>query len=86
MQQSARIGECFFFPAGQVIHAKSHCRRQYSLSAAFGLRQWIRCFTAAAWTDARLQASLNITNPIFAVCFCGSARKLRNPALRRRHD
>lgn len=33
--QSVRIGEVFFFPAGQVVHAQSHCRRQYSVVCSF---------------------------------------------------
>src|ERR1700730_18310212 len=59
-----QFGEIFFFPAGQVVHAKSHCQRQYSVVCSFrpeAAEVWFH--SPLQWTDARLQASLNITNP-----------------------
>jgi AraC family transcriptional regulator len=59
-----RFGEMFFFPAGQLVHARSRCRRQYSVVCSFrpeALEDWFE--NRLQWTDARLQATLNITNP-----------------------
>jgi AraC family transcriptional regulator len=78
--QSARIGEVFFFPAGQVVHAKSHCRRQYSVVCSFrpeAVDLWFH--SRQPWTDARLQASLNITNPSIRSLLLRLGDELRNP-------
>jgi AraC family transcriptional regulator len=78
--QSARIGEVFFFPAGQVVHAKSHCRRQYSVVCSFrpeAVDLWFH--SRQPWTDARLQASLNITNPSIRSVLFRLGEELRNP-------
>jgi AraC family transcriptional regulator len=80
IQQSARIGEVFFFPAGQVIHAKSHCRRQYSVVCSFRPEAMDPLFhSRLRWTDARLQASLNITNPNIRSLLLRLGEELRNP-------
>jgi AraC family transcriptional regulator len=78
--QSARIGEVFFFPAREVVHAKSHCRRQYSIVCCFrqeAVDLW--CQGNARWTDAQLQASLNIVNPSIRSMLFKLGEELRNP-------
>jgi AraC family transcriptional regulator len=70
----------FFFPAGQVVHAKSHCQRQYSVVCSFrpdAAELWFH--DRLQWTDARLQASLNITNPGMRSLLCRLGEELRNP-------
>jgi AraC family transcriptional regulator len=75
-----RFGEVFFFPAGQVVHAKSHCQRQYSVVCSFGLEALDRWFHGHLhWTHARLQAGLNITDPSIRSLLCRLGEELRNP-------
>ena len=78
--RSARIGEVFFFPAGQVVHAQSHCRRQYSVVCCFrpeAADLWFH--SRLGWTDARLQASLNIHHPGIRSLLLRLGEELRNP-------
>ena len=75
-----RFGEIFFFPAGQVVHAKSHCRRQYSVVCSFrpeAMEPWFQ--GRLQWTDARLQGSLNITNPSIRSLLTRLGEELLNP-------
>ena len=75
-----RFGEVFFFPAGQVVHTLSQCRRQYSVVCSFrpgAVERWSR--GGLQWTDARLQASLNITNPSIRSLLSRLGEELRNP-------
>jgi AraC family transcriptional regulator len=75
-----RFGEIFFFPAGQVVHAKSHCRRQYSVVCSFRPEAMERWFQGRLqWTDARLQGSLNITNPSIRSLLARLGEELLNP-------
>jgi AraC family transcriptional regulator len=75
-----RFGEVFFFPAGQTVHAKSHCRRQYSVVCSFRPEAMGLGFHGRLqWTDARLQASLNITNPSIRSLLSRLGEELRNP-------
>ena len=78
--QFERFGEMFFFPAGQVIHAKSRCQRQYSVVCSFrpeALEPWFQ--GRLQWTDARLQGSLNITNPSIRSLLVRLGEELLNP-------
>lgn len=80
MPRSARIGEVFFFPAGQVVHAKSQCRRQYSVVCSFrpeAMDLWFH--SRLQWTDARLQATLNIANPHIRGLLFRLGEELRTP-------
>jgi AraC family transcriptional regulator len=80
IQQFERFGEIFFFPAGQVVHARSHCRHQYSVVCSFrpeAAEVWFQ--RGLRWTDARLQASLNITNPSLRSLLSRLGKELRNP-------
>ena len=75
-----RFGEVFFFPAGQVVHTKSQCRRQYSVVCSFrpgAVESWSH--GGLQWTDARLQASLNITNPSIRSLLSRLGEELRSP-------
>jgi AraC family transcriptional regulator len=77
-----RFGEMFFFPAGRVVHAKSQCRRQYSIVCSFrpeAAEPWFH--SPPRWTDARLQASLNITNPSIRNLLSRLGEELRNPGI-----
>jgi AraC family transcriptional regulator len=59
-----RIGEIFFFPAGHLVHAVSHCRYQHSIVCRFqpeAAAGWLD--QDVKWTRARLQASLDVTHP-----------------------
>jgi AraC family transcriptional regulator len=76
----ARFGEVFFFPAGQVVHAKSQCQRQYSVVCSFQPEAVELGFHGRPqWTDARLQASLNITNPSIRSLLSRLGKELRDP-------
>jgi AraC family transcriptional regulator len=80
MQQFERFGEVFFFPAGQVVHARSQCRHQYSVVCSFRPEAGeLRFQQHLQWTDARLQASLNITNPSIRTLLRRVGDELRNP-------
>jgi AraC family transcriptional regulator len=82
LHQFERFGEVFFFPAGQVVHAKSHCRHQYSVVCIIhpdAARLWFQ--DGLQWTDARLQASLNITNPSIRSLLARLGDELRTPGL-----
>jgi AraC family transcriptional regulator len=75
-----RFGEVFYFPAGRAVHAKSHCRRQYSVVCSLlpeAVDPWFR--GRLQWTDARLQASLNITNPSIRSLLARLGEELRYP-------
>jgi AraC family transcriptional regulator len=75
-----RFGEVFFFPAGHVVHARSQCRHQYSVVCIFQPKSGeLRFHDGLQWTDARLQASLNITNPSIRGLLCRLGDELRNP-------
>jgi AraC family transcriptional regulator len=79
-RQFERFGEIFFFPAGRVVHAKSHCRQQFSVVCSFrpeAVHLWLR--SGLEWTDARLQAGLNITNPSIRSLLVRLGDELRNP-------
>jgi AraC family transcriptional regulator len=78
--QFERFGEVFFFPAGQTVHAKSECRRQYSVVCSFRPEAAeLRFQGRLQWTDARLHASLNITNPNIRSLLYRLGEELRNP-------
>ena len=80
LHQFERFGEVFFFPAGEVVHAKSHCRHQYSVVCSLrpeAAELWFHC--GLQWTDARLQASLNITHPSIRALLSRLGEELRNP-------
>jgi AraC family transcriptional regulator len=82
MQQFERFGEVFFFPAGQLVHAKSHCRHQYSVVCSFNplaVGAWFH--GELQWTDARLQAALNITNANVRTLLLRLGEELRSPGL-----
>jgi len=74
-----RFGEVFFFPAGQLVHARSACRHQYSVVCSFrpeAREFWLRDLQ---WNDARVRASLNITNPAIRGLLSRLGEELRNP-------
>jgi AraC family transcriptional regulator len=78
--QFQRFGEVFFFPAGQVVHAKSSCRHQFSVVCNFrpeAVEFWFH--GGLQWTPARLQAGLNITNPSIRSLLSRLGEELRNP-------
>lgn len=78
--QFERFGEIFFFPAGQVVHAQSRCQRQYSVVCSFrpeAAEPWFH--GGLQWTEARLQASLNITNPSIRSLLGRLGEELLNP-------
>ena len=78
--QFERFGEIFFFPAGQVVHARSRCQRQYSVVCSFrpeAAEPWFH--GGLQWTEARLQASLNITNPSIRSLLGRLGEELLNP-------
>jgi AraC family transcriptional regulator len=78
---SVRIGEVFFFPAGEVVHATSHCRQQYSIVCSFrreAVDLWFQ--SKARWTDAQLQASLDIINPNIRNVLFRLGEEMRNPS------
>jgi AraC family transcriptional regulator len=80
LHQFERFGEIFFFPAGHVVHARSQCRQQYSVVCSFrpeAVDFWFQ--GGLRWTDARLQASLNIHNPSIRSLLCRLAEELRAP-------
>ncbi|WP_297494465.1 AraC family transcriptional regulator [Acidocella sp.] len=57
------IGELFLFPAQQLVHAKSDCRHQNSISFDFDpelMAKWVDC--NPEWTDKRLRACLDIVS------------------------
>jgi AraC family transcriptional regulator len=78
--QFERFGEVFFFPAGQLVHAQSRCRRQYSVVCSFrpdAVESWHQ--GSLTWTDARLRASLNIVNPNIRRLLARLEEELRHP-------
>src|SRR5689334_11385901 len=80
MHQFERFGEIFFFPAGHLVHAKSQCRHQYSVVCSFrpeAVEFWFHA--GLQWTDARLQASLNISCPSIRSLLSRLGEELRNP-------
>ena len=75
-----RFGEVFFFPAGEVVHAKSSCRHQFSVVCNYrpeAVEFWF--YGGLQWTDARLHASLNITNLNIRSLLGRLFEELRNP-------
>ena len=75
-----RFGELFFFPAGQVVHAKSCCRHQYSVVCSFRPEAVGFWFAGGLrWTQARLRAGLNITSPSIRSLLARLGEELRNP-------
>jgi AraC family transcriptional regulator len=80
LHQFERFGDVFFFPAGELVHARSDCRHQYSVVCSFrpdAVNAWFdRQF---CWTDARLQASLNIANPAVRQLLGRLGDELRHP-------
>ena len=74
------FGEVFFFPAGQLVHAKSCCRHQFSVVCSFrpeAVGFWF--YGGLQWTQARLQACLNITQPTVRNLLSRLCEELRNP-------
>jgi AraC family transcriptional regulator len=74
------FGEVFFFPAGQLVHAKSCCRHQFSVVCSFrpeAVGFWF--YGGLQWTHARLQACLNITQPTIRHLLGRIGEELRNP-------
>ena len=81
IQQFERFGEVFFFPAGELVHAQSHCRHQYSVVCSFrpeAAEIWFHG-SGVQWTEARLQAGLNITNASIRSLLSRLGEELRNP-------
>lgn len=59
-----RIGNVFLLPANEAVHAKSDGRHQQALVCSFmpdAVAAWFD--EELQWTDARLQASLDIASP-----------------------
>jgi AraC family transcriptional regulator len=80
VQRFVPVGEVFFFPAGQVVHARSQCRQQYSVVCHFepeAARRWFE--EDLTWTDARLLASLNVTHPRVRALLADLAEELTHP-------
>jgi AraC family transcriptional regulator len=80
MQQFEPFGEVFFFPAGQLIHARSRCRQQISVVCSFepeALGVWFN--GEIPWTQARLQACLNISNSTIRSLLSRLGAELCNP-------
>ncbi len=74
------FGEVFFFPAGQLVHAKSCCRHQFSVVCSFqpeAVGFWF--YGGLQWTHTRLQACLNINNPTIRNLLSRLGEELRNP-------
>jgi AraC family transcriptional regulator len=74
-----RFGEVFFFPAGELVHARSACRHQYSVVCSFqpeAREFWLR---DPQWNEARVRAGLNITNPAIRSLLSRLGEELRNP-------
>lgn len=80
IQHFERIGEVFFLPASKVVHCRSYCRRQYSVVCSFqpeAREFWFR--DDLNWNDARVRASLNVTNPTIRGLLSRLGEELRNP-------
>lgn len=75
-----RFGDLFLLPADQAVHAKSACRRQHSIVCGFfpeAVRSWFE--DGLEWTDARLQASLDIASPVIRALLFRLGEEVRNP-------
>jgi AraC family transcriptional regulator len=57
------MGEMFFYPAGQLIHVKSECRRQQSITCSFDPPAVTKFLDdTVQWTEGRLVAGLDIAH------------------------
>jgi AraC family transcriptional regulator len=75
-----RIGNVFLLPANQAVRAKSDCRQQQSLVCSFlpeAVAAWFE--EDLLWTDARLQASLDIASPSVRSLLFRLGEEVRNP-------
>jgi len=80
VQHFERIGEVFFLPASQLVHARSYCRRQYSVVCSFRPEShefWFR--DDLQWNQTQVRASLNVTNPNIRSLLSRLGEELRNP-------
>jgi AraC family transcriptional regulator len=76
------IGEVFFLPARQAVHAKSDCRHQNSVVFNIdpaSVEEWFG--DGVEWTDRRLQGSLNIVNGNLRRLLFRIGEEIRNPGL-----
>jgi AraC family transcriptional regulator len=74
------FGEVFFFPAGRLVHAKSQCRHQYSVVCSLKPEAegaWFH--RELQWTDARLQAALNVTSANVRTLLWRLGEEMRSP-------
>ncbi len=82
LHQFERFGQVFFIPAGQIVHAKSQCRHQYSVVCSFRPEAVQRFFHGSfEWTHARMKASLDIAHPAPRALLAKLADELRVPGL-----
>lgn len=75
-----RIGNVFLLPANEAVHAKSDGRQQQSLVCSFlpeAVAAWFD--EELQWTDARLQASLDIASPSVRNLLFRLGEEVRNP-------
>jgi AraC family transcriptional regulator len=82
MHRFERFGEIFFFPARELVHAKSECRHQHSVVCSFrpdAVDEWFDC--EFKWTDARLSASFNINHPGIRYLLSRLGDELRHPGI-----
>ena len=57
------VGEIFFYPAGELIHVRSTCRRQHSVACSFAPDAVARLLGQdLRWSDIQLGAGLDIAN------------------------
>ncbi|HEX4377903.1 MAG TPA: helix-turn-helix transcriptional regulator [Steroidobacteraceae bacterium] len=82
MHQFERFGEVFFFPAREVIHARSECRRQHSVVCSFrpeAVDEWFD--SEFVWTDARLWSAFNINHPGIRYLLSRLGDEVRHPGM-----
>lgn len=74
------IGELFFLPAGQLVHARSACGHQNSIVCRLepeAMAKWVK--PDMEWTDCRLQGSLDITGANLRSLLFRIGEELRSP-------
>lgn len=74
------IGRLFFIPAEQRVHARSHCERQTSVVCNFtpeAIQRW--CEGSFAWTDRRLQRTLDIGSTRLRSLLLAIGEEMRTP-------
>lgn len=75
-----RIGDIFLVPAGEALHAKGESGRQTSITCYLNIEPIRAWFDGELeWTDRRLQATLDISNPNVRGLILRLGEELRYP-------